>query len=118
MKKEIGKIEILASSSGWLAFLLNSLPGVGTGYIYQRRWFPYFLNVLASTIWFFLGIYFLKGNEPTNDQKIIGLLGFLLISIITSIESLLAHKRSLKMIEEESNNSNFKDKNKKSWFSK
>ena len=118
MRKEITKYEILASSSGWLAFLLNSFPGIGTGYIYQRRWFPYFLNVAASTIWFFLGVYILRGNEPTNDQQIIGLSGFLLISIITSIESLLAHKRSLKMIKEESNNSNIKDKNKKSWFSK
>ncbi len=118
MRKEIGKTEILASSSGWLAFLLNSFPGVGTGYIYQRRWFPYFLNIGASTIWFFLGIYVLRGNEPTNNQRIIGLLGFLLISIITSMESLLAHKRALKIIKEESNNSNIKDKKKKSWFSK
>ena len=36
------KEEILASSKGWVASFLNFLPGLGSGYLYQRRWKPYF----------------------------------------------------------------------------
>ena len=31
------KQEILAASAGWVAVTLNVLPGLGTGYLYQRR---------------------------------------------------------------------------------
>ena len=35
------KAQILAASSGWVATTLNFLPGLGAGYLYQRRWGPY-----------------------------------------------------------------------------
>ncbi len=38
------KEQILASSSGWIALTLNFLPGLGAGYLYQRRWIPYFIT--------------------------------------------------------------------------
>ena len=41
--------EILASSKGWVASFLNFLPGLGSGYLYQRRWKPYFFTIIAST---------------------------------------------------------------------
>ena len=47
---KISKEEVLASSSGWVASLLNFLPGVGTGYLYQRRWLAYFLTTGTSNI--------------------------------------------------------------------
>tara|TARA_B100000700_G_scaffold321627_1_gene421292 strand:- start:1329 stop:1466 length:138 start_codon:yes stop_codon:yes gene_type:complete len=38
------KEQILAASNGWVATTLNFLPGLGAGYLYQRRWWPYFLT--------------------------------------------------------------------------
>ena len=29
--------QILAASAGWVAVLLNVVPGLGAGYLYQRR---------------------------------------------------------------------------------
>ena len=40
--------QILASSAGWVAVVLNVLPGLGTGYLYQRRWRAYWLGGLAA----------------------------------------------------------------------
>ena len=31
------KQEILAASAGWIAVTLSVLPGLGAGYLYQRR---------------------------------------------------------------------------------
>ena len=116
MTKHFQKQEILAASSGWVAVLLNLLPGLGTGYIYQRRWIPYFLSAGASTAWFVLGVIILRGDEPNNAQQIIGLLGFSLISLATSIESLLAHKKALKVLNERIEIK--ETPKKKSWFRK
>ena len=30
--------QVLAASAGWVAVLLNVVPGLGAGYLYQRRW--------------------------------------------------------------------------------
>ena len=98
--KNINKHQILASSSGWIASLLNLLPGLGTGYIYQRRWLPYFLTAGAILVWFVLGIFLQGDNETTQSDQLIGLAGLFFISIITVIEANLAHKKSLKLIEE------------------
>ena len=49
---KLSKEQVLASSSGWVASLLNFLPGVGTGYLYQRRWLPYFITTGVVTAWF------------------------------------------------------------------
>ena len=115
MKIPLNKKEILASSSGWVASLLNLLPGLGTGYIYQRRWLPYFLTSGAITIWIGLGIVLQTNNDPTQKEQILGLTGLLLISIVTAIESYLAHKKASKIVEE--NNIEKEKKTKKGWFS-
>ncbi len=41
--------EILASSKGWVASFLNFLPGLGSGYLYQRRWKPYFFTIKKAS---------------------------------------------------------------------
>ena len=53
---KISRDEVLASSSGWVASLLNFLPGIGSGYLYQRRWLPYFLTAGSVSAWFAIGI--------------------------------------------------------------
>jgi len=100
MKNSLDKNQILASSSGLIASLLNLFPGLGTGYIYQRRWLPYFLTGGALIIWIGLGILLQSDNEPTRKEQIIGLAGLLLISIVTAIESYLAFNRASKIVEE------------------
>ena len=112
----LNKSQILASSSGWVASLLNFLPGLGTGYIYQRRWRPYFLTLGAVTIWFALGILIQNGNEPTNIEQLIGILGLLFISLVTVVESYLAHKKSINLIEEIPSKSSTEKP--KRWFQK
>ncbi len=88
--------QILAASSGWVASLLNFIPGLGIGYIYQRRWLPYYLTTGAIITWFIIGIILQGDKEPNPSDQLIGLSGLLLISIVTVIEAYLAYKRSLK----------------------
>tara|TARA_Y100000589_G_scaffold77733_1_gene71487 strand:- start:220 stop:531 length:312 start_codon:yes stop_codon:yes gene_type:complete len=98
--KNISKDQILASSSGWVASLLNFLPGLGTGYIYQRRWLPYFLTAGAVIVWFLLGIFLQGDKEATQSDQLIGLAGLFFISVVTVIEANLAYKKSAKLVEE------------------
>tara|TARA_Y100001978_G_scaffold165677_1_gene153149 strand:+ start:152 stop:463 length:312 start_codon:yes stop_codon:yes gene_type:complete len=101
--KNINKDQILASSSGWIASLLNFFPGLGTGYIYQRRWLPYFLTAGAVLAWFVLGIFLQGDKESTQSDQLIGLAGLFFISVITVIEANLAYKKSVKVFEEKDN---------------
>ena len=97
----LSKVEVLASSKGWVASLLNLLPGLGSGYLYQRRWKPYFLTIAATTFWFALGI-FLQGNkEPSQSEQIIGISGLFIISIVTVIEANFAFKKASNIIQTE-----------------
>ena len=106
--------EILASSKGWVASSLNFLPGLGSGYLYQRRWKPYFLTITATTLWFVLG-FILKGdNEPTQSEQIIGISGLFLISIVTVIESYLAFKKTSNKVK--TKKEMIKPTEKKGWF--
>ena len=106
------KDEILASSKGWVASSLNLLPGLGSGYLYQRRWKPYFLTIAATTSWFVLGIILQGDKEPSQSEQIIGISGIFFISISTVIEANFAFKNvSNKVITEEK-----KSSIKKGWF--
>ena len=112
--KIIKKEEILASSSPWVASLLNFLPGIGTGYIYQRRWLPYFLTSGAVITWFALGLFLQDEKDPSNTEQLIGISGLFLISIVTMVESYFAQKKSTKLINDfEKDNQGNKNK---SWF--
>ena len=111
---KLSKEQILASSSGWVASLLNFLPGVGTGYLYQRRWLPYFITTGVVTAWFVIGIILQGDKEPSQTEQLIGISGLFLISTITVVESNLAFKKAVKIA------SNKKEEEKtpikKGWF--
>ena len=111
---EISKDQILASSRGWVASLLNFLPGLGSGYIYQRRWLPYFITAGAVTAWFVIGIILQGDKEPSQTEQLIGLAGLFLISTITVVEANLAFKKAVKIvsIKEEKTKTTMK----KGWF--
>ena len=110
----LSRDEILAYSKGWVASFLNFLPGLGSGYLYQRRWKPYFFTLTASTAWCVLGI-FLQGNsEPTQNEQIIGISGLFFISIVTVIEANLAFKKANSKTKAEKEK--IISSNKKAWF--
>ncbi len=106
--------EILASSKGWVASLLNFLPGLGSGYLYQRRWKPYFLTITASTAWFTLGFFLQGDSEPSQREQIIGIAGLFFISIVTVIEANLAFKKASDITKAEKEKIMSPDK--KGWF--
>ena len=108
------KDEILASSSGWIASFLNFLPGLGSGYLYQRRWKPYFFTITAATAWFALGVFFQRDLEPSQSEQIIGISGLFFISIVTVIEAKLAFKKALNKVKAEKEK--IISSNKKGWF--
>ncbi len=106
--------EILAYSKGWVASFLNFLPGLGSGYLYQRRWKPYFLTIAATTSWFALGFFLQGDSEPAKVEQIIGVSGLFFISIITVIEANLAFQKAIKKINTEKEK--IKPSKKKGWF--
>jgi hypothetical protein len=87
--------QILAASAGWVAALLNVLPGLGTGYLYQRRWKAYWITSVLATSWFVAGALLGQNAEAAADaqNQLIGLLGLLLLAAITATEAGLAVKR-------------------------
>ncbi len=95
------KEQILAASSGWVATTLNFLPGLGAGYLYQRRWIPYFLTGGAATAWFILGAILNSDIDPTKTEQLIGIGGLFLISFTTMIEAKIAHKKATLTVEEQ-----------------
>ena len=94
---KLSKEQVLASSSGWVASLLNFLPGVGAGYLYQRRWLPYFITAGAVTAWFVIGIILQGDKEPSQTEQLIGIAGLFLISTVTAVEANLAFKNAVKI---------------------
>ena len=93
--------QILAASRGWIATTLNFLPGLGAGYLYQRRWVPYFITVGAATGWFILGAILNSDKDPTKVEQLIGIGGLFLISITTMVEAKIAHKKATLAVKEQ-----------------
>jgi len=112
---QLSREQMLAYSSGWVASVLNFLPGVGTGYIYQRRWLPYFITLGAVSAWFAIGIILQGDKEPSQTEQLIGIAGLFFISIITVVEANLAFKKAVKIsnIKQEEQK---KSPSKKGWF--
>ena len=88
--------EILAASAGWVAVTLNVMPGLGTGYLYQRRWKAYWINSALATTWFVLGAVLGQDKEATEElqNQIIGLAGLVALAAGTAVEAGLAAKKA------------------------
>ena len=110
----LSKEDILSSSKGWVASFLNFLPGLGSGYLYQRRWKPYFLTIATTTSWFVLGFFLQGDSEPSQVEQIIGISGLFFISIVTAIEANLAFKKACSILKTEKEKKKSSDK--KGWF--
>jgi hypothetical protein len=87
--------QILAASAGWVAVLLNVLPGLGAGYLYQRRWRAYWITSLLASGWLVAGAVLAKNADAAAEaqNQLVGLLGLLLLAGVTATEAGLAVKR-------------------------
>ena len=86
--------EILAASAGWVAVTLNVIPGLGAGYLYQRRWKAYWITSALALSWFALGAVLGQGAETGEElqNQLIGLAGLVALAAGTAIEAGLAVK--------------------------
>ena len=91
--------QVLAASAGWVAALLNVLPGLGAGYLYQRRWKAYWLTSAVATAWFVAGAVLSQDADAAAElqNQLVGLIGLLVLSGITATEAGLAVKRVRKV---------------------
>ncbi len=87
--------QVLAASAGWVAVILNVLPGLGAGYLYQRRWRAYWLTSALATLWFLAGAVLAQNAtaEAESQNQLVGLIGLALLAVVTSAEAGLAVKR-------------------------
>ena len=91
--------QVLAASAGWVAVVLNVVPGLGAGYLYQRRWLAWWITSALATAWFVAGavlagagsgVEINPADNPTN--QLIGLLGLVALAAVTATEAGLAVK--------------------------
>jgi hypothetical protein len=96
--------QIVAASAGWVAVILNVIPGLGAGYLYQRRWRAYWITTALASAWFLAGALRSGGapggvaaDMPTRGQSpgeaLIGLVGLVLLAAGTAVEAGWAVKR-------------------------
>ena len=88
--------EILAASAGWVAVTLNVLPGLGAGYLYQRRWKAYWITSALATTWFVLGAVLGQdaGASEELQNQLVGLGGLVALAAGTAVEAGVAVKNA------------------------
>jgi hypothetical protein len=87
--------QILAASAGWVAVVLNVLPGLGAGYMYQRRWRAYWITSALASAGFVAGAVLGQNADAAADaqNKLVGLIGLLLLAAGTATEAGMAVKK-------------------------
>lgn len=99
LSQKVSQEIILAASSPWVAVVLNLVPGLGTGYIYQRRWRAYWISSGMATAWFVAGGVLSQNVDEVlmpdlvQQNQLIGLGGLLLLAVVTATEAGLAARR-------------------------
>ena len=100
VNQEVSQEIILAASSPWVAVVLNLVPGLGKGYIYQRRWRAYWISSGMATAWFVAGGVLSQNVDEVlmpdlvQQNQLIGLGGLLLLAVVTATEAGLAARRA------------------------
>ncbi|MDI9406202.1 MAG: hypothetical protein QM522_05785 [Chitinophagaceae bacterium] len=86
------RAQILAASAGWVAVLLNVVPGLGAGYLYQRRWKAYWITSALATAWFVAGALLGRNAAAAAEaqNQLVGLIGLLVLAAVTATEAGLA----------------------------
>ncbi|MCP9795429.1 hypothetical protein [Synechococcus lacustris] len=87
--------QILAASAGWVAVLLNVIPGLGAGYLYQRRWRAYWITSALATSWFVAGAVLAQNADAAaeSQNQLVGLIGLIVLAVVTATEAGLAVKK-------------------------
>ena len=87
--------QTLAASAGWVAVVLNVVPGLGAGYLYQRRWKAYWITSALATSWFVAGALLAQNADAAAEaqNQLVGLIGLLALAAVTAAEAGLAVKR-------------------------
>jgi hypothetical protein len=87
--------QILAASAGWVAVVLNVVPGLGAGYLYQRRWRAWWITTSLASGWFIAGAVRAAGADAPDEARnqLVGLIGLLLLAAVTAGEAGLAVRR-------------------------
>lgn len=91
---------VLAASAPWLGALLNTIPGLGAGYLYQRRWLAWWLTNGFAAGWLAFGAGWADGAEvnalqqgmPAFPARV--LVGLSLLSLGSAAEAFLAARRA------------------------
>ena len=88
--------QILAASAGWVAVVLNIVPGLGAGYLYQRRWRAYWITSALATAWFVAGAVLAQQADAAAEaqNQMVGLVGLLALAVVTAAEAGQAVKRA------------------------
>jgi hypothetical protein len=88
--------QILSASAGWVAVVLNIVPGLGTGYLYQRRWRAYWITATLALAWVLAGAVLSRGADGAKEQhnQLIGLIGFLVLAAVSALEAGVAVRRA------------------------
>ena len=81
--------QVLAASAGWVAVLLNVVPGLGAGYLYQRRWRAYWITSAVATAWFVAGALLAQDADAAAEaqNQLVGLIGLLVLAGGTATEA-------------------------------
>ena len=87
--------QILAASAGWVAVVLNVIPGLGAGYLYQRRWKAYWITSALASGWFVTGALLGQNADAAAEAQtqLVGLIGLLVLAAVTATEAGLAVQR-------------------------
>jgi hypothetical protein len=87
--------QILAASAGWVAVVLNVVPGLGAGYLYQRRWKAYWITSALATAWFVAGAALGQNADAATEaqNQLVGLVGLVALAVVTATEAGLAVRR-------------------------
>ena len=75
---------------------LNVLPGLGAGYLYQRRWKAYSITSALASTWFVHGAVLGQGAEATEElqNQLFGLGGLVALAAGTAVEAKKAVKNA------------------------
>ena len=75
---------------------MNAVPGLGAGYLYQRRWKAYWITSALATAWFVLGAVLGQdaGAAEELQNQLVGLAGLIALAAGTAVEAGLAAKNA------------------------
>ena len=91
----LGRRAVLAASAPWLGALLNVMPGLGAGYLYQRRWRAWWITTVLASAWFLLGAVLEPDPSQVDSRtRLVGLGGLLLLAVVSALEAFLAARRA------------------------